>query len=85
MRRAAQELEGVFLAHLLKAMRPPAGSSEGGDAGMYRDMFDQEVGLSLARAGGIGLARMILLRESARSEKNDSSGRGTLPILPSTP
>jgi Rod binding domain-containing protein len=71
LRKAAQELEGVFLGLLLKAMRGTV--AEGGlfraglDSQMYRDMFDEEIGRALARGGGIGLAQ-IILRDQARRQ-----------------
>ena len=70
LRRTAQEFEGVFLGLLLKAMRGSVGSGglfkEGTDAQVYREMFDQEIGRSLARAGGIGLAQIILRDQALR-------------------
>lgn len=79
LRETAKELEGVFLGLLLKAMRGSAESSglfkEGTDAQMYREMFDQEVGRSLARAGGIGLAKMIV-QDQGRRNRWDGNTRG---------
>jgi len=77
LRQVAQELEGLFLGLLLKSMRgtvPDGGLfKEGTDTKMYKDMFDQEVGRSMARRGGIGLADMIvrdqLLRDAAKTER----------------
>src|SRR3972149_5107872 len=64
LRNTAQEFEGMFLGMLMKAMRSTVGKGglfkEGSDTQMYREMFDEEVGRALARAGGIGLAQMIL-------------------------
>lgn len=87
LREAATELEGVFLGLLLKAMRgsPASGGlfHEGSDTQMYREMFDQEIGRSLARAGGIGLAQMIL-RDQARRQATDgaapSDDQGPTPL-----
>lgn len=74
LRETAQEFEGVFLGLLLKAMRGSVGSGglfkESTDGQIYREMFDQEIGRSLARAGGIGLAQMIL-RDQARRQGAD--------------
>ncbi len=70
LKAAAQELEGVFIGLLMKAMRPTV--TQGGlfkpsaDAESYRDLFDQEVGRSLAKAGGIGLAGLILRDQALR-------------------
>jgi flagellar protein FlgJ len=74
LRQVAEELEGLFLGLLLKSMRSTVSDGglfkEGTDAKMYKEMFDQEVGRSLARRGGIGLADMIVrdqvLREASR-------------------
>jgi len=72
---AAKEFEGVFLGLLLKAMRGSVASGglfkEGSDTQMYQAMFDQELGRSLAQAGGIGLAQMIL-RDQARRQAPDA-------------
>jgi len=70
VRETARELEGVFLGLLLKTMRTTVGNGglfkEGTDSQTYRDMFDQEIGRSLSRAGGIGLAQLILRDQSLR-------------------
>jgi flagellar protein FlgJ len=84
LRETAQELEGVFLGLLMKAMRSTVGNGglfkEGTASQTYRDMFDQEVVKNLARAGGIGLAQMILrdqlLRQAAGDTRQDSASRG---------
>lgn len=64
LRRAAQEFEGLFLGMLLKAMRTTVGRGglfrEGPDTQLYREMFDEEVGRAMARAGGIGLAGLLM-------------------------
>ncbi len=75
LRKTSQELEGVFLGMLMKSMRATVGTGglfkEGMDTQTYRDMFDQEIGRTLARAGGIGLAQMVLrdqlLRQSGKA------------------
>ena len=73
LRETARDLEGVFLGMLMKAMRSTISSGglfkENSDNQTYREMFDQEIAKSMARAGGIGLAQLIvrdqLLRQSA--------------------
>jgi peptidoglycan hydrolase FlgJ len=73
MRQTAQEFEAMFLGLLLKSMRGSSGTGGVGadsqDTQTYRDMLDQEVGRSVAKSGGIGLARMILADQMRRSEK----------------
>jgi Rod binding domain-containing protein len=76
LQETARELEGVFLGLLMKAMRSSVGNGglfkEGMDSQTYRDMFDQEVGRSMARAGGIGLAQLILRDQLLRQTAADS-------------
>jgi peptidoglycan hydrolase FlgJ len=78
LKETARELEGVFLGLLMKAMRSTVGNGglfkEGTDTQTYRDMFDQEIGRSMARAGGIGLAHMVL-RDHALREAADAGRR----------
>ena len=85
LRQAAEELEGLFLGLLLKSMRGTVSDGglfkEGTDSKMYKDMFDQEVGRSLARRGGIGLADMIVrdqvLREASATGKRPNESQPT--------
>jgi Rod binding domain-containing protein len=78
LKETARELEGVFLGLLMKAMRSTVGNGglfkEGTDTQTYRDMFDQEIGRSMARAGGIGLAQLVL-RDQALREAADAGRR----------
>lgn len=84
IRQTAEELEGVFLGMLLKTMRGAASPgglfAESSNTQAYREMFDQEVGRTLARAGGIGLAQMILrdqlLRQAAEAQRSDATAEG---------
>ena len=70
LRETVQEFEGLFIGLLLKAMRGSAGSAglfkEGSDTQMYREMFDQEMGRSIARTGGLGLAQLIMRDHALR-------------------
>jgi Rod binding domain-containing protein len=79
VRETAQEFEGVFLGLLLKAMRTSGGSGglfgESADSQTYREMFDQEIGRSLAKAGGIGLAQLILRDQALREAAAASAER----------
>lgn len=80
---AAREFEGVFLGLLMKAMRGNSSGSglfkEGSDTQMYREMFDQEIGRTLAKAGGIGLAQMVL-RDQARRQAAEGATAGRQPV-----
>ncbi len=74
IKSAAQELEGVFIGLLMKAMRSTVSQGglfkRGADAQTYGDLFDQEIGRSLARSGGIGLAAMILRDQTLRQAED---------------
>jgi flagellar protein FlgJ len=87
LRDAARELEGVFIGLLMKAMRSTVGSGglfkEDMSAQTYRDMFDQEIGRSMARAGGIGLAQMVLRDQLLRQTREPAAiSEGGMPIQP---
>ncbi len=63
-REAAQQFEAVFIQMMLKSMRT-ASSSEGGimdndQSRMYLELFDQQLALSMAKQGQLGLADQIV-------------------------
>lgn len=63
-REAAQQFEAVFIQMMLKSMRA-ASSSEGGimdndQSRMYLELFDQQLALSMAKQGQLGLADQIV-------------------------
>lgn len=64
LRRAAAEFESLFINQMLKSMRETVAKSElfhGGNAEeIYTSMLDTELSKSMAKAGGIGLADMLL-------------------------
>lgn len=77
LRETAREMESLFLGQLMKAMRTTVGSGglfkDNMDSQTYREMFDQEVARSMARAGGIGLADMVLRDQLVRSGEGESN------------
>lgn len=79
VRETAQEFEGVFLGLLMKAMRSSVGKGglfgETADTQTYRELFDQEIGRSLARAGGIGLAQLVLRDQALREAASGQADR----------
>jgi len=59
---AAQQIESIFLGLMLKEMRKTVSRSDllGSDVTeTYEQMFDQQISLSMAKAGGIGLAPFL--------------------------
>ena len=72
---AARQFEALFIQMMLKSMRDAAPGLDGGDSdqvGFYRDMFDQQIALELARGEGIGL-RESLVRELSGGDVKVSS------------
>lgn len=63
VREAAKQFEAVFLQMMLKSMRdasPGDGSLMDSDQSrFYRDMFDQQIALTLAQQGQLGLSNAI--------------------------
>jgi Rod binding domain-containing protein len=58
----AQQFESIFINMMLTEMRKTVGHSEltgSAASDTYQEMFDQQVSLSMSKAGGIGLAPYI--------------------------
>jgi flagellar protein FlgJ len=62
LQAAATQFEAVFLQMMLQSMREttPGDSLFGGDVGLYRDLFDRQISLELAKSGGIGFADLLI-------------------------
>ena len=62
-RRACKDFESILLYHMLCSMRQAfdSGGDSDGDFGgdVFKSMIDEELSLALARAGGIGLSRLM--------------------------
>lgn len=63
LKKVAQEFEAVFIAYLLKVMRETIEESglmeEGFGKTIYTEMFDQEVSMSIARRGALGISDLL--------------------------
>jgi Rod binding domain-containing protein len=62
-RKACKDFESILLYHMLSSMRKAFDYREdsGGDFGgdVFKSMIDEQLSLTLARAGGIGLAKLL--------------------------
>ncbi|HEX2999137.1 MAG TPA: rod-binding protein [Armatimonadota bacterium] len=60
--RACQDFEAMFIKQMLSEMHRSGGNMMGkGPAGdIYQDLCDEELSHGLSRAGGIGIAQMLL-------------------------
>ncbi len=77
-REAAQQFEAVFLQMMLKSMRE-ASPGDGGlldndQTKLYRELFDQQIALSMAKSGQLGLGNAI-----ARQIAGDAAAPPTIP------
>jgi murein DD-endopeptidase MepM/ murein hydrolase activator NlpD len=79
LRKVAQEFEAIFIANLLKVMRETIEESglleEGFGKSIYTEMFDQEISLSMARRGALGISNMLyqnLLAAEASKDLKES-------------
>src|SRR5271165_3003977 len=58
----AQQVDALFLQMMLKSMRD-AGADQGGtdsnEMGMYQDMFDKQIALTLSQHQGLGLGSLV--------------------------
>lgn len=63
LRKAAREMEALFIQMLLKQMRatiPDSGTQDAGvGKGIYTSLIDMRLSVELAKHGGIGLSDMI--------------------------
>jgi murein DD-endopeptidase MepM/ murein hydrolase activator NlpD len=84
LKKAAQEFEAVFITHMLKVMRETieeSGLLEGGiGKSTYTEMFDQEVSLSLAKRGTLGISDLIYKNLVANSSE-EGSQKSTPPSI----
>jgi peptidoglycan hydrolase FlgJ len=57
----AQQVEALFLQMMLKSMRDATAAEETGsnEMGMYQDMFDKQVALSISQHADLGIARLL--------------------------
>ena len=72
LRKVAQEFESIFINIMLKSMRQANTAFEdetlsgGEEGGIYRDMYDQQLALSMAHGKGIGIADALYRQMSSQ-------------------
>lgn len=71
----AQQVEAMFLQMMLKSMRDAsaADNPDSSEMGMYQDMFDKQVALSISQHADIGIGRLL---SKQLGGKGVSSGKG---------
>ena len=72
LKEAAQRFESEFIRMMLKSMRDAGGSDPlfGSDQGdLYRDLFDGQLALDIARGKGLGLGDLLIRQVQGESPK----------------
>jgi flagellar protein FlgJ len=62
LKAVSEQVEALFLQMMLKSMRDAAsadGELDSNETGMYQDMFDKQVALTLAKRQDLGIARLF--------------------------
>ena len=62
IRAVSQQVEALFLQMMLKSMRDASaadGEPDSNETGMYQDMFDKQVALTLSKHQDLGIARLF--------------------------
>jgi len=87
LKKVSQDFEAIFIAQLLKVMRETieeSGLAEGGfGKSIYTELFDQEVALSMARRGALGISDLLyknLAEKNSRTEQE--TGSPASPVSP---
>jgi flagellar protein FlgJ len=65
----AQQVEALFLQMMLKSMRDATANPEtdSNEMGMYQDMFDKQVALSISQHADLGIGRLLKRQLQSRS------------------
>jgi flagellar protein FlgJ len=77
LRAVAQQVDALFLQMMLKSMRDASaavGESQSNEMGMYQDMFDKQIALTMSQHQGVGLGSLLTRQLGAAS-----SAGGTAP------
>src|ERR1700679_1165353 len=86
-----QQVEALFLHMMLKSRRDPSSAQEtdSNEMGMYQDMFDKQVALSISQHADLGIGRLLKRQLAGKpapaAVKASSSGAANLGTAMSTP
>jgi len=70
LRAVAQQVDALFLQMMLKSMRDAsaaAGESDSNEMGMYQDMFDKQIALTMSQHQDLGLGALLTRQIGANS------------------
>jgi peptidoglycan hydrolase FlgJ len=72
----AQQVDALFLQMMLKSMRDAnaaAGEGESNEMGMYQDMFDKQIALTMSQHQDLGLGALLTRQMAARAAAGGAS------------
>lgn len=85
IRQAARDFEAIFVHQMLKAMRQASARGKvllgGTGQKFYQDMMDDELSKAMSRAGGLGLAD-LLIRDIVRRQTVPKKASSAAPAGP---
>jgi flagellar protein FlgJ len=76
----AQQVDALFLQMMLKSMRDATageGEADSNEMGMYQDLFDKQVALSLSQHQDLGLGSMVTRQLAAQAAASGSAASGS--------
>jgi len=85
IRAVSQQVEALFLQMMLKSMRDASaadGEPDSNETGMYQDMFDKQVALTLSKHQDLGIARLFERQLGGKASQTDPAA-ATAPTTPS--
>ena len=82
LRAVAQQVDALFLQMMLKSMRDASadqGDPASNEMGMYQDMFDKQISLTLSQHGGLGLGTLLTRQLSGAAPASTSAPPARVP------
>jgi flagellar protein FlgJ len=85
VKAVSQQVEALFLQMMLKSMRDANaadGELDSNETGMYQDMFDKQVALTLSKRQDLGIARLFERQLASKVPQTQSSSVGSAAPAP---
>src|SRR5271168_765173 len=85
IKAVSEQVEALFLQMMLKSMRDAseaAGDPSSNETGMYQDMFDKQVALTLSKRQDLGIARLFERQLGGKAADGKAQGLKNLGGVP---
>src|SRR5271165_2051875 len=82
LRAVAQQVDALFLQMMLKSMRDASaavGEGDSNEMGMYQDMFDKQIALTMSQHQDLGLGSLLTRQMAARAAAGATTPGATAP------